>query len=113
MNDQVEVTRIQPARNKGGTWVAMGTEEYLIPPLAFGSIKHVQKQMPKLQGMTGMPNEEQMTVVAEVVLLALKRNYPDMTLEQVLDGLDLGNFGRVFEAVLGSAGYKKAQSGEA
>jgi len=112
MEDAAEVKRVQPARNRGGTWVPMGAEEYLIPPLAFGSIKYIQSNMATLQGIKDLPNEKQMDVVAEVVLLALQRNYPDMTLEQVRDNLDLGNFSRVFEAVLGSAGYRKSQPGE-
>jgi len=113
MSEQEKATRIQPTGNRGGVWVTMGAEEYRIPPLGFGALKELQSRMSSIQGMTGLPNEEQMSVVAEIVVLAMKRNYPDITLEEVLDKLDLGNFRAVFDAVLASSGYRRAESGEA
>ena len=109
------IVRILPSKNKGGEWVQMGMEEYRIPPLGFAAIKDMQANLEILQGMkdAGAPNDDQMKVVAEVVHAAMRRNYPDMTAEQVLDMLDLGNFRKVFEAVLGMSGYRKAASGEA
>jgi hypothetical protein len=117
MTDTAEdtIVRIPPSKNKGGEWVQMGMEEYRIPPLGFAAIKDMQANLEILQGMkdAGAPNDDQMKVVAEVVHAAMRRNYPDMTSEQVLDMLDLGNFRKVFEAVLGMSGYRKAASGEA
>ena len=113
MADQEDVVvRVPPAVNKGGTWVKMGLEEYRIPPLGFRAIQDLQANISILQGMTGMPNEAQMKIVADVVCAAMKRNYPDITTEAVLDMLDLGNFQPVFSAVMGASGYRKAESGE-
>jgi len=113
MTEQEKATRIQPVNNKGGVWVVMGAEEYRIPPLGFGALKGLQSRMSAIQGMTGLPNEDQMGVVAEIVVLAMQRNYPSITLEEVLDKLDLGNFRAVFDAVLATSGYRRAESGEA
>jgi hypothetical protein len=115
MTDTAEdtITRIAPTKNKGGEWVQLGLEEYRIPPLGFAAIKDMQANLEVLQGMTGAPTGDQMKVVAEVVHAAMRRNYPDITPEQVLDMLDLGNFQRVFGAVLGMSGYRKAALGEA
>jgi len=115
MDNQTEevVLRIQPENSKGGVWVAMGLEEYRIPPLGFGAIRELQDRLSALQGMTSMPSESQMAVVSEIVLMAMKRNYPSITLEEVMDKLDLGNFQAVFNAVLGQSGYREAAPGEA
>lgn len=109
-----KVARIQPTNNRGGMWVRMGMEEYRIPPLGFGAIQELQSRLGALQGMTAMPTPEQVAIVAEVVQMAMRRNYPDITVEKVADMIDLGNFREVFEAVLNMSGYKKADpaSGE-
>ena len=111
-NDDV-IVRIQPVKNKGGVWVQMGMEEYRIPPLGFGAIQELQERLGSLRGMTDMPTEDQMKTVAEIVQMAMKRNYPDITVEDVFDKLDLGNFRPVFEAVLSMNGYRSAKPGEA
>lgn len=113
MEAQEKAIRIQPTGNKGGTWVVMGAEEYRIPPLGFGAIRELQDRMSAIQGMTELPSAEQMSIVAEIVLLSMRRNYPSITLEEIVDKLDLGNFRQVFEAVLATSGYRRAESGEA
>lgn len=107
------VVRVPPVNNRGGEWVKMGMEEYRIPPLGFGAIKELQERIGKLQGMTGMPTDEQMRVVAEVVQMAMRRNYPEITVDEIFDKLDLGNFRDVFNAVLSMNGYRSAKQGEA
>lgn len=112
MNQQVEMNRIPPARNKGGVWVVLGGDAYQIPPLNFGAIQALQDKMAVIQGMSGVPTMEQMRVVAEVVQMAMRRNYPDITTDDIIEMLDLGNFRQVFDALLGQSGYTKGGAGE-
>ena len=112
MSDDNTITRIQPANKRGGVWVQMGEEEYRIPPLGFGSLKDLQERITTLQGMVGIPNADQLQAVAEIVHQAIIRNYPDMPLAQVVDMLDMANFQPVLNAVLNTAGYRKAAEGE-
>lgn len=112
MNQQNEVNRIPPVKNKGGVWVVLGGDEYQIPPLNFGAIQALQDKMKVIQGMSGVPTMEQMRVVAEVVQMAMKRNYPDITVDEIVEMLDLGNFMKVFDALLGQSGYTKSNVGE-
>lgn len=113
MEDQDKVVRIPPTENRGGAWVQMGMEEYRIPPLGFGAIKELPDKLSALKGMGAVPTGEQMDVVAEIVQMAMKRNYPDITVGEVFDKLDLGNFSIVFNAVLSMNGYRSAKPGEA
>ncbi|HEY6020565.1 MAG TPA: hypothetical protein VIY48_11950 [Candidatus Paceibacterota bacterium] len=108
-----QVTRIPPVNKRGGKWVRMGMEEYRIPPLGFGAIQELQSRLGALQGMTAAPTPEQVKIVAEIVHMALQRNYPDIKAEQVAEMLDLGNFREVFGAVLSMSGYSEGKpSGE-
>lgn len=112
MNQQASVNRIQPAKNKGGIWVVLGGDEYQIPPLNFGAIQALQDKMAVIQGMSGVPTPDQMRAVSEVVQMAMRRNYPDITADDIVEMLDLGNFRMVFDALLGQSGYTKGSAGE-
>lgn len=107
------VTRVPPVKNRGGVWVRLGMEEYRIPPLGFGAIQELQQRIDVLQGMTGVPNKEQLGMITEVIQMAMQRNYPDITLDEVRDKLDMGNFSAVLDAVLNLSGYKRGAPGEA
>lgn len=113
MNDNEEVTRIQPAKQRGGIWVTLGLEEYRIPPLGFRAIQDLQDRIGLLKGLSGVPSKEQMDLVVEIVFLAMQRNYPEMTLEGVSDMIDLSNFASVLNAVMNNSGFRSAPSGEA
>lgn len=112
MENEEAINRIPPANDRGGVWVQIGMEEYRIPPLGFGAIRELEESLPLLNGMSGFPTEQQMDVVAKIIHLAMKRNYPDMTQQQVFDCLDLGNYRAIFDAVMALSGYKAAGPGE-
>ena len=57
-------------------------------------------------------SNEQIDSVAEIVLAALTRNYPDKTKDDVLEFLDLGNAGTILGAIMGASGIKTAPVGE-
>lgn len=87
-----------------GASVKMGGKEYTIPPLTF---RHIQKLEPLINSIgqiQGTPTEKQMDAVAEIVHMAMSRNYPEMKREDVLDLLDLGNLKSVLDAVMGISG---------
>ena len=47
-----------------------------------------------------------------VILLAVQRNYPDITLENLNDWLDMSNFREMYLAVQGASGLKAVAPGE-
>jgi hypothetical protein len=103
--------KVPPDRNRGGEWVQLGDELYRIPPLAFRAIIDLQDRVEALAAISQRPTPEQMDTVAEIVHSAMVRNYTTMTLEQVGEMLDLGNFQDVLAAVLTIGGFKKGGDG--
>jgi hypothetical protein len=88
-----------------GEVVNLGGDEYVVPAL---SLRQVQKYAPFLNKLeseiTGMPEAAQMDEIVNVMLAALSRNYPEMTKEQLLDLVDLGNMRSVLKAVMRISG---------
>lgn len=101
--------RVQPERTRGGEWVTLGDEQYRIPPLAFRSIQDLGDDIEGLKDIIGRPTPEQMGVVGRIVLAAIQRNYPSMTMERLDDMLDIGNYQAVLGAVLSIGGFRRAE----
>ena len=51
-----------------------------------------------------MPDLSQVEDLLEICLAALKRNYPQLTLTELVDIVDLVNFAPLIKAVMGQAG---------
>lgn len=86
-----------------GVSMKIGGRELVIPPL---SLKQVQKLYPTIEALQKESDPlKSMEAVSLVVHAALKRNYPEMTLDEVDDMLDLGNFKAVIETVMGVSGF--------
>lgn len=64
----------------------------LIPPIALGDFEQLQERL------KGVPD---VTTVIDATFAALKRNYPEMTRDQVAQLIDMGNKNAVFQAVMG------------
>ena len=80
----------------------LGGVTYIIAPLPLGALEQLQAQGVALEGNINDP--KQVTTVIDMAYIALRRNYPDMTREQVGELIDLGNMGEVFEAVMDVSG---------
>jgi hypothetical protein len=94
-----------------GKEIELGGKNYTVPPLNLTMVEHFQD---KLIGFTGGMDPESVKLVAEVTHAAIIRNYPDMTLEEIKDVLDLGNMVEVFQAVLQVSGFiARTDQGEA
>ncbi len=101
-------------RIKGVTVELSGTN-YVIPPIALGALEQLQERIGAFDG--NVQDTKQISTVIDCAHAALKRNYPDMTREQVADLIDIANMGDVFAAVMDVSGLKRkeqeaAQAGE-
>ena len=85
-----------------GKEIELGGTVYVVPPLNLAAVEFFQD---RLSNFTGGADLQSVTLVAEVTLSALKRNYPDMTLEKVKELIDLGNMVEVFQAVMQVSGF--------
>jgi len=103
------LVRVPTERSRGGEWVTLGDEQYRIPPLAFRAIQDLGEDIESLKNIVGRPSPQQMGVVGRIVLAAMQRNYPSMTMELLDDMLDIGNYQAVLGAVLSIGGFRKAE----
>jgi hypothetical protein len=96
-----------------GVTVQMGGQEWLVPPLTLGQLRKLE---PKIRAMSEIAGDargmsaDQIDTIAEIVAVALSRNYPDMTAERVLDLLDVGNTRAVIIAVLTGSGLRPGEA---
>jgi len=89
-----------------GVTIAMGGQEWLVPPLTLGQLRRLMTKVRQLTEIGASMGETQIAVLVEIVATALQRNYPDATAEMVENLLDLGNASAVLNAVLTGSGLK-------
>ena len=90
-----------------GVKIPMGDHEYEVPPLTLGQLRRLQSRLADLSsGDTALV----MGAVCEIVQAAMSRNYPNLTVENVEELIDLGNRERVIAAVLGNSGLKLGEA---
>jgi hypothetical protein len=98
-----------PAPRFAGQEVNLGGTMYVVPPLALGALKQL---LPKIKALTIgedlLPDLSQVVDLLEICLAALRRNYPALTLEELGDIVDLGNFKTLVAAVMGAVGPRGA-----
>lgn len=97
-----------------GVPVYFNGQEYIIPPL---SVRQFRDSLELLTEPVGEVNSynvrERMMRFVPVIGMALRRNYPEITDDNLLDWLDLNTFATVAVAVRTASGMKAAKPGEA
>jgi hypothetical protein len=90
-----------------------GGRVYTIAPLTLGALEGLQKRFTAL-GQGAPTDPANVATVLDAAHAALKRNYPEITRDEVAELVDLGNMSDVLVAVLDVAGlHRKATiSGE-
>jgi hypothetical protein len=88
-----------------GTTIAMGGQDWLVPPLTLGQL---QRFFPRVQELVaarqaGDLAPDQLGMLVEIITAAMQRNYPEITADQVGNLLDLGNATTVLRATLANA----------
>ena len=89
-----------------GIMVAMGGQQWTVPPLTLGQLRQLMPKVQQLTEIGSQMGEKQIGILVEIVTSALQRNYPDISVEIVEDLLDLGNAGAVLNAVLTGSGLR-------
>lgn len=87
-----------------GIDIEMGGITYVVPPLALGDMEVYQK---KIAGVIGGIDANSVAVVLDVSIAALRRNYPDMTREDLGRIVDVSNFMDLFNSVMDIAGLRR------
>lgn len=91
-----------------GEEIELGGEKYIVPALSLRQIRELAPKLDKLDSTeAGLPQLEQITAVVDVLHAALSRNYPEMTQDQLLDLIDLGNMSALIAAAMRTSGLEK------
>ena len=83
-----------------------GGRVYTVPPLSLGALQLMQDRLAQLATLSSLDPVAVKTMI-DTTLIALKRNYPDITAEEVGELLDVSNIGAVYECLLDAAGVKR------
>lgn len=90
-----------------GTSITLGEKAYLLPPLNAAALElhaeFIQKALSK--GLAEDDTIKGVSTIAELVYLALKRNYPDMELADVKNHIDFGNMHDMMECLFKTSGF--------
>ena len=94
-----------PATFAGRPFLVGGTT-YIIAPLKLSQFWELEADLNRMRPEAEEPAHggERFKIMARVVAMALSRNHPEMTEDQVADLFDLGNIEGAFEAALAVGG---------
>jgi hypothetical protein len=102
-----------------GPKIMLGGVERVFAPLNFKALRRVGPRMGVLTALTKkeaglVVPEEAQDLVLEIVLSSLRRNYPEVSQDEVEEHLDFRNVGEIMTAIMGGSGLhdKVAQPGE-
>jgi hypothetical protein len=98
-----------------GATIAINGNDYTVAALTLDQIKALRPQLEKLRVLVGVPADDDIAAIVEVVSAALSRNYSDEEAAKACSGLDLANLRPVIQAVMGVSGLVAtgAPTGEA
>ncbi len=83
----------------------LGDRTLVVPPLSLGTLEAMEEQLGAFRGDAS--DAKQISTALDCVTAALKRNYPDITREQVADMVDLANMSEVMQAVMDASGVRR------
>jgi hypothetical protein len=90
-----------------GKKITIDGQEIIVPPISLGQLRN--GLLAKLKEHDDLVNAgntfEAYNIRGDVLLAAVRRNYPDFSEELLFDNLDMGNIGEIWLSVLGISGF--------
>jgi len=93
-----------------GVRLNLGGREYVVPPLNFAALRRLEHDIQTVQGLSGIPTGEAIDAVVRIAHAAISRNYPDITVEDMAELIDMGNITHVLNAVMGVSGLREGKA---
>lgn len=88
-----------------GESVKLGNREFIVPSL---SVNQARKLWPEIldlnKGVTLAEFPKKLDAALPIILAALSRNYPDITIDELGDLVDVRNFPRLMKIIAGQSG---------
>lgn len=79
-------------------------KEYVIPALNIGQVRRFQEDGTFSKASGNADSPEKMSAQIKVIHTAMKRNYPEITTEEIEEMVDMGNLVKIVAAVFGQSG---------
>ncbi len=95
-----------------GRSLDLGGRSWVVPPINFAALKKHRAFIAEMRTGSVDLTDAQQDAMLDLIYLALRRNYPDITPEQVEDMIDLANMQPVFAAIMSVSGFEAAAAGE-
>lgn len=91
----------------GGTKIKINEEEFIVPPLSLGQLRNgAMTKLREHDELVAAGKTFEATVVrGDIILEALRRNYPDFEEKKLFDWLDMANTSDLWLSVLGASGF--------
>lgn len=108
--------RVRSTVNIEGEWITLGNKQYLMPALNLRGMRTHRETLQKMQQGRSFDEpvtDEYIDSVCKIFHCALARNYPELTEEEVLEGVDMRNLGALTFAVMGLSGFTVPAEGAA
>jgi hypothetical protein len=89
-----------------GVAIRMGGKDWIVPALSIGQVRRLMPEISKVTTSDSgavLPDDVAQSAL-NIIHAALSRNYPDVTKEMLEDLIDLGNFRKIIEAIMGVSG---------
>lgn len=96
-----------------GTNIKIGGKNYLVPPMNFAALKkHKPFIMRTMKGVAdaSQMGDEDFEVMFDLVYMAVKRNYPEITEEELSQHLDMGNIQTAMVALMKVSGFEESET---
>jgi hypothetical protein len=95
-----------------GTKITIGDEEFIVPPISLGQLRN--GMLARLKEHDQLVNDgklfETVELRGQIILEALRRNYPDFPEEKLLSFLDMGNTAPIWLSILGASGLNQGEA---
>lgn len=94
-----------------GKKMTLGEREFVVPALSLGQLRNGGVELLRQHDETSAKGQgfDAMELRGKLIHLALQRNYPDLTEEDVFGLLDMANTGEVWQTVLGLSGFTSGE----
>lgn len=74
---------------------------YVVPPLSIRALGEMREKFSAMVNAGGEADLSRAGDLLDLALAAVRRNYPEMTLDELGEAVDMGNFTQLIQAVLG------------
>lgn len=91
-----------------GDKVTIGDREFIVPPLNFRQLEDHAEALARFAHMVDSKDPwAELRGAIPVIHAAISRNYPDIKLDELKDIVDLGNYRKIIEAIMGVSGISE------